>query len=578
MAGIGDLVATLSMDNRGFVRGAKQAESISSSLANKLSSSFGAIAASVAGAFALDSLIGGAKEAVAAENKLIAVLSATGSAANLSASEIKDYAAQLQATTNFEDDATVSAAALLASFTNIKGDVFKQTLTDAADLATVMGTDLTSAVSLLGKVLQNPADGLARLRKVGVDFTDAEENQIKTLVAAGDTMRAQEVILASLEGRFKGAAAAVADPFTQLKNNVGDVGETLGGAMLPVINSLSIAASGWLVPMNALLAQNTDQLTSMVKIVIAGAAAFAAIKIATLAYAAAQRIATMNAITFQAVINPATLVKIAIGITGATLAIKAMDAAMNNVANAGDKANKNIAGLAGALKDAGNAAPEITKVSDAVRTITELQARVNAGDDPKRLARDKFIAELAQTANPNDMEFGSIAQHPLVKQYDALIQQLDAVTEANDRWKKSQEDSRREEDRVWQKIGDHQKASAELKDEIDVLTGAITKEEAAINSLRRQGYDQSQAESLAALQMERDKLASQKKTDPRDTATQLAKASLQGSSEAASIMLRGVGGGSGGPEKIQKDQLTQLKKIHASLSKQPARLEVSGVV
>ena len=134
MAGIGDLVATLSMDNRGFVRGAKQSESIASSLASKLSSSFGSIATSVAGAFALGSMISGTKEAVAAENKLVAVLSATGSAANLSASEIKDYAAQLQATTNFEDDATVSAAALLASFTNIKGDVFKQTLTDAAPI------------------------------------------------------------------------------------------------------------------------------------------------------------------------------------------------------------------------------------------------------------------------------------------------------------------------------------------------------------------------------------------------------------------------------------------------------------
>jgi hypothetical protein len=60
-------------------------------------------------------------EAEQTANKLDSVLRSTGGAAELSADQIKNLAAQLQRVTTFGDDATISAATLLATFTSIKG-------------------------------------------------------------------------------------------------------------------------------------------------------------------------------------------------------------------------------------------------------------------------------------------------------------------------------------------------------------------------------------------------------------------------------------------------------------------------
>lgn len=235
MGGIGDLVANLAINKAPWTSNLAGARKEFSTFSSGISSGIGSLTGLLAGAFGVKVSLNAFSESLEASRKLEAVLQATGGAAGLSGQQIADYAGELQSMTNFEDDATVAAAASLAAFTNIRGETFFSAIDAAADLSSVMGGDLQSNVELVGKALNNPTEGLAKLARSGVQFTTAQEEQIKTLQKSGDMLGAQGVILDAIAGKFGGAAKATADPMKQLANTVGDVAENIGAALLPSV-------------------------------------------------------------------------------------------------------------------------------------------------------------------------------------------------------------------------------------------------------------------------------------------------------------------------------------------------------
>ena len=142
------------------------------------------------------------------------------------------FASQLQSVTTFEDDATVGAASLLATFKSVNGDVFKEAIKSSQDLATIMGTDLQGAIMQIGKALESPEIGLVALRRSGISFTEAQIEQIKKLVAEGKKQEAQFIILKEIQSQVGGAARAAANTaegaWKQLGNAIGDVMEQIG--------------------------------------------------------------------------------------------------------------------------------------------------------------------------------------------------------------------------------------------------------------------------------------------------------------------------------------------------------------
>ena len=115
---------------------------------------------------------------------------------------------KVQSVTTFEDDATTSAATLLATFKSVNGDVFKEAIRSSQDLATIMGTDLQGAIMQIGKALESPEIGLVALRRSGISFTEAQIEQIKKLVAEGKKQEAQLIILKEVQSQVGGAARA----------------------------------------------------------------------------------------------------------------------------------------------------------------------------------------------------------------------------------------------------------------------------------------------------------------------------------------------------------------------------------
>jgi hypothetical protein len=180
--------------------------------------------------------------------KLDAVLAATGGTAGVSGEEIRQMAGDLQRLTNFEDDATIGAAGVLATFTQIRGDTFKSAIVAAQDLSAVMGQDLQSSVVQVGKALNDPIKGITALTRVGVSFSEQQKQQIKQLMSVGDIAGAQAVILGELQKEFGGAAQAVSDPFTRMGNVIGDIGESIGGAILPTLQAVAEMVASQVLP------------------------------------------------------------------------------------------------------------------------------------------------------------------------------------------------------------------------------------------------------------------------------------------------------------------------------------------
>lgn len=171
-----------------------------------------------------------------------AVIASTKGVAGISAAAVADLAGELSRLTPFEDEAIAGAQNLLLTFTGIGKDVFPTATETVLNMSQALGQDLKSSALQLGKALNDPIAGVTALRRVGVQLTDAQQDLIKSLMASGDLLGAQKVILGELETEFGGAARAAGETFagklTILQTQIGNVKEAIGGALIPVFSDL----------------------------------------------------------------------------------------------------------------------------------------------------------------------------------------------------------------------------------------------------------------------------------------------------------------------------------------------------
>lgn len=174
------------------------------------------------------------------EQRLSRVLKATNHAAGLSAKQLKEHASELQGLTTVGDESILKLQTTLLAFTGVAGDEFKRATALALDMSEVLGTGATENVKKLGKSLQDPLSALTGLKEAGVTFSEQQQAQIKSLVAADKRREAQLIILAELEKRYSGAAAAAADTVlgrqTQMANAWGDLKEGIGNVLAESLN------------------------------------------------------------------------------------------------------------------------------------------------------------------------------------------------------------------------------------------------------------------------------------------------------------------------------------------------------
>ena len=189
------------------------------------------------------------KEQVKAEKQVEQAVRQTGEAAGFTARELYKEASALQTLTGVGDEVTLqNVTKQLLTFTNISGTAFKRAQKAVLDLNAVINqgsvSSLTSQSIQLGKALENPIEGISALSRAGITFTAQQKDLIKTLVASGDVLGAQSIVLDEIEAKYGGQAEALsrAEQGTlQASAAFGDMLERIGKSLLPAINSLSRA-------------------------------------------------------------------------------------------------------------------------------------------------------------------------------------------------------------------------------------------------------------------------------------------------------------------------------------------------
>jgi hypothetical protein len=225
--------------NTNLSRGLKKSQTEIAAFAGSTTALLAKIAAPIAGIFAFKEIVSSAREALQSQQKLRSILASTGGAAGKTAEQITELAESLQKTTNFDADGIVDASAVIASFGTISGENFTRTIELSTDLAAKMGTALPESAKKLAAALSDPIAGMGSLKEAGVVFTAAQKAAVEQMVKTGDVAGAQKTILDALGKSFGGTAKAVADPFVRLQNTIGDVGEAIGGFLLPTIDVLA---------------------------------------------------------------------------------------------------------------------------------------------------------------------------------------------------------------------------------------------------------------------------------------------------------------------------------------------------
>lgn len=159
-----------------------------------------------------------AKEYEDALNGFNVALQLSGNYSAEASKDFEDFAASIQQTTKFSDDATLSAGALIANISGLGGAPLKNATQNALDLAAALKIDLQTAAQLVGKAAVGETGTLSRYGIIlGETGTKAEK------AAAA---------LALIQNKFGGAAVKDAETYSgaiaKASNNFGDLQKEMG--------------------------------------------------------------------------------------------------------------------------------------------------------------------------------------------------------------------------------------------------------------------------------------------------------------------------------------------------------------
>ena len=203
----------------------------------------GAVGAGLAGVIG-GSLVKAAYESQKVMKQTDAIIKATGGAAGLTGEQVAKLSQKLSFQSGVDDELIQSSLNLLLTFKQVRNevgagnDIFNRAAQAALDLGNVFGST-DAAAKMLGKALSDPIKGVTALARAGVNFSQQQRDQIKTLVQSGKSLDAQKLILKEVESQVGGTAAATATGFDRMKVAIGNVQENLGNLLIPVVEKFA---------------------------------------------------------------------------------------------------------------------------------------------------------------------------------------------------------------------------------------------------------------------------------------------------------------------------------------------------
>lgn len=136
------------------------------------------------------------------------VLEATGFAAGVTRDQILSIGQAMDSTTKLSEKAAVDIATTLAGRGNVAGAQIPGAVQATYGLSVATGEGYDKSAQMLEKLLADPANGAAELQDQFKLLTAAQIEEIKQLQESGEKDKAQQIIIDSLNDRFKNLDAA----------------------------------------------------------------------------------------------------------------------------------------------------------------------------------------------------------------------------------------------------------------------------------------------------------------------------------------------------------------------------------
>ena len=154
--------------------------------------------------------------------------------------ELQEAANKLGNETLFNQEEFTRGFNLLTSFRKIGVDSYSRVAQAAADIAQVNQVDVSTSFMQLAKALQDPERNLSNLNRSGIAFTKQQTKVIKELMKTNQVAKAHTMILDIVDESYNKLAQAAAVGFAGSVDTLGeefrDFGETIGKALIPVID------------------------------------------------------------------------------------------------------------------------------------------------------------------------------------------------------------------------------------------------------------------------------------------------------------------------------------------------------
>jgi len=189
-----------------------------------------------------------AEESKVADERIDAIaksMNEFGNQAEKTTRRIKDYAQQQSLLVGVDDEVIKATQAKLLTFRNLTktagemGGAFDRATNAAIDMAAAGFGTAESNATQLGKALQDPIKGITALNRAGITFTEDQKELIKTLVESGKVLEAQDLILKEIESQVGGTAAATVTATERMNIAFGEVQESVGVVLLPILEKFS---------------------------------------------------------------------------------------------------------------------------------------------------------------------------------------------------------------------------------------------------------------------------------------------------------------------------------------------------
>lgn len=181
--------------------------------------------------------------------KVEANLTSTNEIAGMGMSELQGFAKELSSKIQATRAEVTDMQSQLLTFPAITKDVFQQSMGLVADIAKQTGHGLSETAIMYGKALNDPIQGLQKMQRYGVVFTEQEKEKIKALEASGHLILAQKEMMNDIaHSGYAGVAERMFDADIMSRYNklmeraklvTGEWVESMMKELLPTIESLA---------------------------------------------------------------------------------------------------------------------------------------------------------------------------------------------------------------------------------------------------------------------------------------------------------------------------------------------------